>query len=159
MTHAREVRHQPTPPFILLDALSKHGRNACFVVDRDSTSQKVFAPEKLKANGVRPEQIHYVGNPNEIEETFTDVQWTDAANRAWPRVDEEPWTTTHFSTLRNGGKFSTSVEAMVRPAARTAPSGKPGYLYALVEGLEHSDEVPEQLRELFQHLMNLANPA
>jgi putative ATP-dependent endonuclease of OLD family len=60
--------------------LIEHKRAVVFIVDSDSAGKKVFSLEKLLANGVKDEQIHFVGAPDELEELYTDEQWADTAN-------------------------------------------------------------------------------
>lgn len=53
-----------------------------FAVDKDSVGKKVFSLEKLHAHGVKDEQIHFVGAPNELEELYSDEQ--SASGEACP---------------------------------------------------------------------------
>ncbi len=140
--------------------LHAHGRNVVFLVDEDSkaNSRHVFSPDKLRAAGLDPDrQCLYVGDPNEIEDVFSDEQWAAAANRSWPRVDAETrlWSIADFKEHREG-KFSKDVLEMIRTAAATAPTGKPDMLVALALSLEDADDVPRDLREKFDVLVSLA---
>jgi putative ATP-dependent endonuclease of OLD family len=142
--------------------LNDHGRKIHFVVDKDSAtsagSRKVFRPEALKAHGIGDDQVHFVGNPDELEDLFTDAQWAETANEAWPRDDGDPWTEADFGALRKSGKrFSAALEALVRGASSSAPLGKPGYVLTLARRLSSAEEVPTQLRAVFQELLEMAS--
>lgn len=140
--------------------LHAHGRNVVFLVDEDSkaNAKHVFSPDKLRAAGLDPDrQCLYVGDPDEIEDIFSDEQWAAAANRSWPRVDAETrlWCVADFKEHREG-KFSKDVLEMIRTAAATAPTGKPDMLVALALSLEDAEDVPRDLREKFDELVSLA---
>lgn len=141
--------------------LNDHGKRVRFIIDRDSSTdpstRRLFTPDALRAIGLTDDQMLLVGAPNELEDLFSDQQWADTANAAWPRVDGRDWTTADFAALRSGGKFSSQLEGLVRPRAREAPSGKPGYLAELASGLEYPHQVPDQLREAFQTLIDVVN--
>jgi putative ATP-dependent endonuclease of OLD family len=137
--------------------LKDNGRRLAFVVvDADSTDGKLFRPDKLNAVGVSSDDIHFVGD-RELEDLFTNEQWAEVANREWPREDEAYWTSTDFATLRDEPKFSSAIESVVRTASASAPQSKPGYLLALVQGLQTGNEVPEALTIVFQYLVRFAN--
>lgn len=137
--------------------LNDHGRKIQFVVDRDSATEagrrKVFRPEALSAQGIREDQMHLVGSPNELEDLFGDEQWAETANDTWPRVDGVTWTPEDFGALRSEGRFSKDLEKMVREASEEAPSSKVGYLATLSQRLREPEEVPAQLREVFEALI------
>jgi putative ATP-dependent endonuclease of the OLD family len=61
--------------------LIENNRAVAFIVDKDSAGLTVFKPEELRHIGVKDEQIHFVGSPNELEELFSDQQWVDTAGR------------------------------------------------------------------------------
>lgn len=141
--------------------LHKHNRNVVFLVDEDSktNSKHVFGPDKLRSVGLDPnKQCFYVGDPNEIEEVFTDEQWAEAANVSWARTvdDCSPWTPDRFRAHR-GGKFSKDILDMVRSESEKAPSGKPDMLVGLVLNLRNAEDVPVDLREKFQRLVELSS--
>lgn len=141
--------------------LHKHNRNVVFLVDEDSktNSKHVFGPDKLRSVGLDPnKQCFYVGDPNEIEEVFTDEQWAEAANVSWARTvdDCSPWTPDRFRAHR-GGKFSNDILDMVRSESEKAPSGKPDMLVGLVLNLRNAEDVPVDLREKFQRLVELSS--
>jgi putative ATP-dependent endonuclease of OLD family len=140
--------------------LHQHGRNVVFLVDEDSKSnaKHVFSPDKLRSAGLDPDrQCLYLGDPNEIEDLFSDEQWSAAANRSWPRLDAETrtWSPTDFKEHRNG-KFSKAVLEMIRTAALTAPTGKPDMLITLALSFGDRADVPQDLREKFELLIKLA---
>jgi putative ATP-dependent endonuclease of OLD family len=142
--------------------LHGHGRNVVFLVDVDSktNAKHVFSPEKLRSAGLDPEtQCLYVGDPNEIEDIFTDEQWATAANRSWPHIDADtrPWSAADFAQHREA-KFSKAILEMVRTGteATSAPTGKPDMLVGLALSLASPEEVPQDLREKFAHLVTLA---
>ena len=140
--------------------LHEHGRNVVFLVDEDSkaNAKHVFSPQKLLNAGLDPEkQCMYLGDPDEIEDIFSDEQWATAANRSWPRVDADTrtWSATDFADHR-GGKFSKLVLEMVRTGASAAPTGKPDMLVGLALSLKSAEDVPRDLREKFDILVSAA---
>jgi len=137
--------------------LKDNGRRLAFVVvDSDSTDGKLFRPDKLKAVGVSPDDIHFVGD-RELEDLFTDQQWAAVANREWRRQDGSEWTSANFAELRSETKFSSAIESAVRAASLSAPQSKPGYLLALVQGLRTDVEVPTDLVLVLQALAKFAS--
>lgn len=140
--------------------LHKKGRSVVFLVDEDSkrNSKHVFSPSKLKAAGLNPDtQCLYLGDPDEIEDIFTDEQWANVANQSWPRVSDKDlkWSSPDFSQHRSD-KFSKLVLEMIRTDASAAPSGKPDMLIALALSLQSAEDVPTDLREKFDMLVKLA---
>lgn len=140
--------------------LHKHGRNVVFLVDEDSkaNSKHVFGPDKLRSVGLDPNrQCLYLGDPNEIEEIFTDEQWAAAANASWVRTtgDCSPWTPEEFRAHR-GGKYSKDILDMIRLESEEAPAGKPDMLVGLALNLKCAEDVPVDLREKFQRLVDFA---
>jgi hypothetical protein len=136
--------------------LKDNGRRLAFLlVDSDSADSKLFRPEKLKAVGVMPDDIHFVG-ARELEDLFTDDQWVAVANREWPREDGGQWQSSDFAVLRDGAKFSGAIEELVRPASVSAPQSKTGYLLALVQGLESGAELPSMLTDILVALAKFA---
>jgi putative ATP-dependent endonuclease of OLD family len=140
--------------------LHKHKRNVVFLVDEDSrkNSKHVFDPKKLRGAGLDPDvECFYLGDPNEIEELFTDEQWAAAANHSWPRVDAETrtWCAADFKEHRDG-KFSKAVLEMIRTEAVTAPGGKPDMLIELSLSLKEVEDVPQDLRGKFDRLIERA---
>jgi putative ATP-dependent endonuclease of the OLD family len=137
--------------------LIKHKRAVVFVVDKDSARKKVFSLEKLHAHGVKDEQIHFVGAPNELEELYTDKQWADTANDEWPRTDGRSWAVNDITVLRVGGKFSDSLKKALWEESKAGPSSKQEMNMKLVHRLKTADEVPQQLREKFKAVARLAS--
>jgi len=136
--------------------LKHHDRRLTFLlVDADSSDGKIFSKDNLRAAGIGDDDVAFVGE-RELEDLFTDEQWAAAANRDWPRDDEVPWTTEAFGALRSGSKFSGGIANLVRAASSRAPSGKPGYLVGLVQGLEDPADVPPALVAVFERLVEQA---
>lgn len=140
--------------------LSDHNRPIRFIIDRDSThdpsTRKIFTPTQLEAVGISPDQMHLLGAPNELEDLFDDHQWAAVANHAWPRVDGHPWTSDHFTALRNDDKFSNQLLEMTRTSSETGPASKAECLVALASHLDAADAVPDQLRNVFDELVAVA---
>ncbi|WP_328936271.1 hypothetical protein OG288_44140 [Streptomyces tauricus] len=141
--------------------LVKNRRTVMLMVDADSRTNKHFKTERLIRTGLDlATQVSYVGEAdgfNELEELFTDAQWTAAANTHWPRPADSEWTAEHFAAHR-GGKFSGRVLTMVKEqAAQTSPDGKDDMLYALVTTLTKAEDVPSQLRDAFRSVQGLAS--
>lgn len=136
--------------------LKDNGRRLAFVVvDGDSTDGKLFRLDKLEAVGISTDDIYFIGD-RELEDLFSDEQWAGVANREWPREDGAAWTPADFARLRDGLKFSSAIEEMVRTASTSAPQSKPGYLLALVQGLHSGTEVPETLTTVLKALATFA---
>jgi Overcoming lysogenization defect protein-like, TOPRIM domain len=140
--------------------LIKHNRNVVFIVDADSATNtgcsKQFNLEKLRSNGVEDRQVHFIGAPNELEELYSDNQWSETANATWPRQDGHPWTAGDIATLRGDGKFSDKLKKLIWMNARKGPASKQEMNMKLVLRLCTPDEVPQQLREKFQAVARLA---
>lgn len=142
--------------------LHSHGRNVAFLVDEDSktNAKHVFGPAKLLASGFDPDtQCLYLGDPNEIEEIFSDDQWAAAANKLWPHCELETgreWTPKDFAEHRPK-KFSAGILEMVRTSSHAGPSSKPEMLVGLALNLSEANDVPQDLREKFAHLIDQAD--
>jgi putative ATP-dependent endonuclease of the OLD family len=137
--------------------LIRHKRAVIFIVDKDSAERKVFRLEKLHAHGVKDEQIHFVGAPNELEELYSDAQWVDTANNEWPRMDGRAWVVNDIAALRVQGKFSDRLKKIFWQESKVGPSSKQEMNTKLVHRLSNPDEVPEQLREKFKAVASLAS--
>jgi hypothetical protein len=138
--------------------LREHERNLGFVVDRDSLSgdtRRLFRKEKLDEIGIPKDAVHYVG-ATEVEDLFSDEQWIATANKHWPRDDGGDWVLEHMGPVRLGSKFSAALANVMRGGSRLAPERKPGYLVALASTLREKNEVPRELREVFESLVRLA---
>lgn len=140
--------------------LTAHNRNVAFLVDSDSktTAKHVFSDERLRKVGLDPDtHCLYIGDPNEIEDVFSDHQWADAANDLWPRDGEDAtstiWSSDDFAALRSSKKFSGDILSMLRPDSSMAPKGKPDMLLSLVLRLKTTADVPAALLDVFDQLM------
>jgi hypothetical protein len=136
--------------------LIEHNRTVVFILDNDSATnpatRKLFSKDRLRSYLITDQQVHYIGGPNELEELYSDNQWAETANELWPRQDGHPWTTQDFSGLRSGGKFSDDLKDLIRRSSEEAPSSKQEINLGLVLRLHTSDEVPEQLRKVFEQI-------
>jgi putative ATP-dependent endonuclease of OLD family len=139
--------------------LVAHNRSVAFVVDADSRETKhVFSDSKLRQRGLDPDaDAIYIGDPNEIEDLFSDTQWSDLANGVWPRDDASPWLPTHFADVRHPKKFSKAVLEMLRTACSDGPSGKPDVMIEMALRLREPDDIPQQLRDAFDLLIAKAS--
>ena len=135
--------------------LNRHGRDVLLVVDEDSRDLKMFSEQRLGAHDLRLGTHVLTVGVREFEDTFTDIQWTECANREWPRSDEREWTETDFSEHRDS-KFSSKVERMIRENSSVEVSGKPEIMSTLALGLRTPDEVPEEIRNVFARLIERA---
>lgn len=136
--------------------LRSHNRDVLLVVDEDSRDLKMFSEQRLANHGLALGTDVLTVGVREFEDTFTDAQWVECANREWPRTDKREWAHADFSPHR-AGKFSSNVEAMIRENSTTEVSGKPEIMTALALGLQNADEVPEKLRDVFQELISRAD--
>ncbi|HEY5814775.1 MAG TPA: TOPRIM nucleotidyl transferase/hydrolase domain-containing protein [Solirubrobacterales bacterium] len=138
--------------------LRENERKVAFVVDRDSIkgeSRRSFRKDKLDEIGIPDEAVHYVGE-REVEDLFSLEQWVEAANVHWPRDDGEQWCVENLAAIRLASKFSGALYNLIRGGSEKAPVRKQGYLVALAETLRSPEEVPEELRNVFTGLVNLA---
>ncbi|MFJ3439424.1 ATP-dependent nuclease [Streptomyces cyaneofuscatus] len=142
--------------------LVQRKRSVMLMIDADSRSNKLFKDEKLRKAGLDlDKQVAYVGEAlgfNELEELFTDERWATAANLRWPRPAPLTWSAEDFTAHRGTRKFSARVLDMIkREAAEASPNGKPAMLNGLVTTLTAPEDVPQQLREVFGQLQELAH--
>lgn len=139
--------------------LKERDRQVAFVVDRDSTSNRdtrnLFAVDKLKSYGFGEGQVHYVGEPTELEELFSDKYWSDTANSHWPKSDGGSWAPSDIAGLRNGLKFSNELLNLFKVGSENGPISKPEMLATLAATAQDPTHVPEQLRTVFEALMKL----
>lgn len=137
--------------------LVAHGRSVAFLVDADSRSIKhVFTPDKLRARGIDPdERAMYIGDPNELEDLFSDSQWCALANDVWPK-NGGVWVEADFAALRSK-KFSKDLESMLRNGSDVGPNGKPDVMIEMALSLKTAAEVPDQLCEVFKRWISLAS--
>ena len=138
--------------------LVKHGRKVAFIVDGDTIKERFYSETRFASAGLTlTEHVHRVGLPDkELEYIFSDEQWAIAANVNWPRVDGRPWSATDIEPLRTGKKFSSALVELFRESSDSGPSGKPDAVFGLVETLTRAEDVPEQLRQKFIQLAELA---
>ncbi|MEU3009002.1 hypothetical protein [Streptomyces sp. NPDC007020] len=142
--------------------LVQRKRSVMLMIDADSRSNKLFKDEKLRKAGLDlDKQVAYVGEAlgfNELEELFTDERWATAANLRWPRPAPLTWSAEDFTAHRGTKKFSARVLDMIKSeAAEASPNGKPAMLNGLVTTLTAPEDVPQQLREVFGQLQELAH--
>ncbi|MGX5397014.1 ATP-dependent nuclease [Streptomyces anulatus] len=142
--------------------LVQRKRSVMLMIDADSRTNKLFKDEKLRKAGLDlDKQVAYVGEAlgfNELEELFTDERWATAANLRWPRPAPRTWNAEDFTAHRGTKKFSARVLDMIkREAAEASPNGKPAMLNGLVTTLTAPEDVPQQLREVFGQLQELAH--
>jgi energy-coupling factor transporter ATP-binding protein EcfA2 len=137
--------------------LADRGREVRFIVDMDSSASKVFTPGKLRAEGIADDQMYLVGNPSEIEDLFSDEQWANAANSAWPRADGSAWVSDNFAELRNSGKFSDRLRELLSSKASSPPTSKAVLLPTLAGTLSEVEEVPNALRDIFGDLIRVTS--
>jgi putative ATP-dependent endonuclease of the OLD family len=148
--------------------LVERKRTVILVVDADSRNlpKSIFKPEKLQRHFGRnvSDYVKFVGeieNPGaesvlELEALFTDDVWASVANKIWPK-EEGFWLPTDFHSHRIGNKFSRDVHEMILSGSNKGPSGKPEMMYKLASALETPDQVPDQLRNIFSEVRNLAS--
>lgn len=140
--------------------LQKRDRQVAFVVDKDSTSnretRKLFTVDKLRSYGFSEDQIHYVGEPTELEELFSDERWCTTANTHWPRTDSQQWEPDHVAALRTGTKFSGDLLELFKVGSATGPSSKPEMMATLATTKRDQETVPEPLQTIFETLIDLA---
>jgi putative ATP-dependent endonuclease of OLD family len=138
--------------------LRENERRVAFVVDRDSvagSSRRSFRKDKLDEIGIPDEAVHYVGK-QEVEDLFSLEQWVAAANAHWPRDDQAAWTVEDLAPIGLASKFSGALYNLIRGGSKKAPVRKQGYLVSLAETLREPEQVPEELRNVFEALVELA---
>lgn len=135
--------------------LVKHQREVLIVVDEDSRDLKIFKETSLSTHDLKLGTHVLTVGVREFEDTFSDQQWADCANREWPRTDNREWSAADFLQHRDG-KFSKKIETMVRENSKIDISGKPEIMTKLALGLSTADEVPEKLRAMFDQLIGRA---
>lgn len=138
----------------LVDHLRGMGKPVYVVVDGDSRKNqpKIFKEEVLEKHGVLADHIDYIGDPDELEELFSDQQWVVTANRFWPREDGTEWAQHHIRALRSAGKFSERLTELLKTGTGENIR-KPRLVARLAETLNHRDEVPPGLILAFERVM------
>ncbi|MEU6122439.1 hypothetical protein [Streptomyces sp. NPDC047123] len=149
--------------------LVKQGRTIMLVVDADSRNVRkgIFkAPKLTEYFGSHASRyVKFLGEPeddapqeekfNELEELFRDDVWACVANKIWAKTDGI-WEPADFAALRGQGKFSGAVQEMLQAQSASGPGGKPEMMYELAMALDDKNDVPEQLRDVFKRLRELA---
>ncbi|MCQ6247007.1 AAA family ATPase [Streptomyces samsunensis] len=138
--------------------LKKHRRTVMFLVDADTMrdKQKRFNIDRLSKQGFTEADCLFLGDPNELEDVFSDDQWADTMNAAWPRDDAQQWTAQDVSGLRVGGKFSKSLHNTLRQSSSSAPSGKEDMVVELTRRLRKPSDVPPALVKSFEDAIKVA---
>lgn len=139
--------------------LAKHDRPLWIIVDEDTftnpTSKKDWSKKKLASYGIPEDAILRVGDPNELEDVFTDEQWAACSDAHWPRSDTQPWTPSQFADLRKvGTKFSNALLDLLRLESEEAPSGKTKLVATLAADLTGPEDLPADLRTKLQALLS-----
>jgi len=140
----------------LVDHLRGMGKPVYVLVDKDSKQNqpKIFNETALLNHGVPDDHIAYLGDPNELEELFSDQQWAVTANRFWPRKDGRDWVPEHVQRLRGNGKFSERLAGLIS-AGTGEDIRKPRLAARLSETLNQRDEVPPDLIKAFEHVVHV----
>jgi putative ATP-dependent endonuclease of the OLD family len=138
----------------LVDHLRQMGKPIYVLVDKDSKQNqpKIFNEEVLKRHDIPGDHIDYIGDPNELEELFSDEQWAIAANRFWAREDGMEWRPAQIRTLRASGKFSDRLTELLKRGSGE-DLRKPRLVARLAETLNHRHEVPQDLIKAFERVM------
>jgi putative ATP-dependent endonuclease of OLD family len=144
----------------LVDHLLGMGKPVHVIVDKDSLNNqpKIFNQSVLENHGVTAGHISYVGSPNELEELFTDQQWAAAATKFWLRADGTAWTPGQIQALRSDGKFSDKLITVLRAESGQQVT-KPRLVARLADTLSGRGEVPKDLVDAFDRLINRVAPS
>jgi len=142
--------------------LNDNGRAVRFILDNDSrtnpASRKIFSPDRLQRLGIDQSLVAYLGDPDNLEDTFPDTTWAMVANGRWPRADGRDWMPEDFGALRSDG-FASGLQELVRLRSEDAPLSKTGYVGALAEELTEVDDIPRQIIDAFRAVFEAANAA
>ena len=133
----------------LVKCLREMGKPVYVIVDADSKRDqpKMFGEDKLREHGVPDGCIDYLGDTNELEELFSDEQWSRLGNKFWPHQDGMTWEPDHFSALRSSGKFSARVSDLLNERS------KPQLMARMAEMMTHREDLPSKLAAAFDRLM------
>ncbi|MGA4544420.1 ATP-dependent nuclease [Uniformispora flossi] len=141
--------------------LVEHKRSVMLVVDADSQGLRLFKVDRLKdvfgADGYR-KIVRYVGATKqvaELEALFDSTVWAKTANRIWPK--DTDWEPSDFDDLRGTGKFSSAVQQMLQSSSLQGPGGKPQMMSDLAGALDGPEDIPQELRDIFDELRQLAD--
>lgn len=141
----------------LCEYLERHNRLVRFIVDRDSTGHEVFGKKRLEEDGIPEDHMYIVGTSHEIEDLFSDEQWCSVVQAEWPRRDGWPWEVAEIAALRQmSGKFSKRLHKLLRSESANPPESKSELLPALSRIIKTRDEVPKQLQNVFDDLVEIA---
>lgn len=138
--------------------LASRNRSVVFLVDADSRMKEKarFSESSLRKSRLNPEEhAIYWGDPNEIEDIFTDELWIRVANSRWNRNDGRDWTVGDISVFRSG-KFSDEILRVFKTESDSGPQNKSEMLLELSMSLE-SDEIPQSIKDIFDDLVQRAN--
>ena len=147
-----------TTVLTLVKYLRSMGKPVYVIVDADSLRDhpKIFGKANLKAAGISEDFIDYIGDEEngqvELEQLFSDRQWSDLANKHWQRGDEQSWTPGHFSAARVAKKFSHEVSSMLYHQAGNV--SKPDLMARMAEMMTCRSDLPTQLVSAFDRLAN-----
>ncbi|WP_165968726.1 ATP-dependent nuclease [Arthrobacter crusticola] len=139
--------------------LVQHDREVAFVIDADSKTagKNALSDKRLEAKGLDPNKhALYIGNPKEFEDIFSDAQWANVANSKWPRADERPWVEKDISVLRKSRKFSDELLSMFKTESLSGPMRKQQLTMEMAMSLTTPEDVPEDLRAVFDELLSRA---
>ncbi|MFE1892664.1 ATP-dependent nuclease [Streptomyces microflavus] len=141
--------------------LKAHKRTVMFLVDADTMrdKQKQFNIARLSKQGFTEADCLFLGDPHELEDVFTDMQWVDTMNACWPRDDTQQWTVHDVETLRSEGKFSKALHSMVRLHSSSSPDSKEDMVGKLAERLREPSDVPAALVKTFDDAIKVASKA
>ncbi|WP_381556086.1 ATP-dependent endonuclease [Streptomyces eurythermus] len=141
--------------------LKAHKRTVVFLVDADTMrdKQKKFNIDRLNKQGFTEADCLFLGDPNELEDVFSDDQWADTMNAVWPRDDARQWTTEDIGALRLGGKFSKSLHSLLRQSSTSAPDKKEEMVVELARRLRKPSDVPRALVKSFEDAIKVARAA
>jgi putative ATP-dependent endonuclease of OLD family len=134
----------------LVKCLAEMGKPVYVIVDADSKRDhpRLFSRDRLLEQGVHDGHIDYLGDASELEELFSDEQWSDLGNEFWPRPDGKQWESGHFFALRSSGKFSAKVSALLNERS------KPQLMMRMAELITSREAVPSKLVAAFDRLMS-----
>ncbi|CAL9669854.1 hypothetical protein SUDANB145_07356 (plasmid) [Streptomyces sp. enrichment culture] len=141
--------------------LKAHKRTVVFLVDADTMrdKQKQFNIDRLNKQGFTEADCLFLGDPNELEDVFSDDQWANTMNAIWPRDDAQQWTAQDVGALRLGDKFSKSLHSLLRQSSRSAPSKKEEMVVELARRLRKPSDVPRALVKSFEDAIKVAREA
>ncbi len=139
--------------------LVEHDRQVKLVVDADSRKEKLFQDASLTRTFGQQVQrvVKFVGEEQgfpELEALFPNELWARVANERWSR--DTPWTADDFQAHRAGKKFSDDVLEMLKTGSDEGPKTKQSMVVDFALSLTTREEVPQELREVFEEARKLA---